>query len=176
MAKEPKSKRYIREAFLALRAQKDVERITVVELCEKADINKSTFYAYYHDIYDLSDQLQFEVMQRIIAGFDDPEEIMSDPAQFTRNILEGCRPDQEMIHLLFSGSQQYKLPMKMEEAIKEHFYSIRPWHKGDMHHELMLSYKIFGSYFAYVMNTAFDPQEKIDYISYLSGSFATSNV
>lgn len=174
--KRPKSRRYIVKAFLDIRAVKDLEKMTVVEICERADVNKSTFYTYYHDVYDLSDQLEREVIQRIIETFPDANEIMDDVSQFTKDVLIACIPDRKIIHLLFSGSQSYKLPEKMVEAIKEHFFSIRPWHKGDMHHEVMLSYKIYGAYFALDTNPEFSLADRVDYISYLSGSFATHNV
>ena len=47
------SKRVIRESLLALMQDRPLNKITVRELCEKADVNRSTFYAYYQDIYDL---------------------------------------------------------------------------------------------------------------------------
>ena len=50
-----RTKRSIANAFLELRKQKDIEKITVKELAELAYINKATFYTHYHDIYDLSD-------------------------------------------------------------------------------------------------------------------------
>ena len=52
-----KTERSIVRAFLKLRAEKPLEKIRVKELCEKAEINKSTFYAHYRDIFDLSEQL-----------------------------------------------------------------------------------------------------------------------
>ena len=39
------TKSVIRESFLSLLREKPVEKITVTELCAKADINRSTFYA-----------------------------------------------------------------------------------------------------------------------------------
>lgn len=40
-------------AFLALLEQKDFEYITVKEICEKAKVNRSTFYLHYETIGDL---------------------------------------------------------------------------------------------------------------------------
>ena len=42
-------------AFIELRATKPVEKITVKELTEKANISKQTFYLHFQDIYDLSE-------------------------------------------------------------------------------------------------------------------------
>ena len=56
-----KTERGIKNAFIELRSRKPLEKITVKELCESARINKSTFYAHYKDIYDLSDAMEEEV-------------------------------------------------------------------------------------------------------------------
>ena len=53
-----KTKKALHNAFLQLRAKKDLERITVKELTELAEVSKATFYLHYRDIYDLSDHLQ----------------------------------------------------------------------------------------------------------------------
>ena len=61
-----KTERAIRTAFLALRAQKPLEKITVKELCAAAYINKSTFYAHYEDLFALSDTLEREAVDAIL--------------------------------------------------------------------------------------------------------------
>lgn len=48
------SKMVIRDSLFELMQQKPINKITVMELCEKADVNRSTFYSYYTDIYDLN--------------------------------------------------------------------------------------------------------------------------
>ena len=47
------SKRVIKESLLELLQEKPLNKITVKELCDRADVNRSTFYAYYTDIYEL---------------------------------------------------------------------------------------------------------------------------
>ena len=41
------------EAFLALLEKKDFAYITVKEVCEKAGVNRSTFYLHYETVSDL---------------------------------------------------------------------------------------------------------------------------
>lgn len=43
----------IEALFLALLEEKPLSKITVQELCRGADINRTTFYAHYEDIYGL---------------------------------------------------------------------------------------------------------------------------
>ena len=64
-----KTERGIKNAFIELRSRKHLEKITVKELCESARINKSTFYAHYKDIYDLSDAMEEEVYSRLRTVF-----------------------------------------------------------------------------------------------------------
>ena len=67
------SKKVIREALLELMRDKPLNKITVKEICELADVNRSTFYAYYEDIYDLHRAIlrdYFRCQHRIIAEGD----------------------------------------------------------------------------------------------------------
>lgn len=61
------TKQVIRESFVKLRSQKPVEKITVLELCEMAEINRATFYKYYRDIYDLKAQCEQEMIEALIS-------------------------------------------------------------------------------------------------------------
>ncbi|MFV8064718.1 TetR/AcrR family transcriptional regulator [Streptococcus hyovaginalis] len=60
-----KTKKAIKDAFIELRQNRPIEKIYVETLCRKAMINKSTFYRYYMDIYDLVDHLQEEALEPI---------------------------------------------------------------------------------------------------------------
>ncbi len=48
-----KTQSSIKQILIHLLKQKELEKITVTELCELADINRSTFYSHYCDIYEL---------------------------------------------------------------------------------------------------------------------------
>ena len=52
------TKKAIAGAFLERLEEKPVNRITVREVCDGAGINRSTFYKYYHDCFDLMEQLE----------------------------------------------------------------------------------------------------------------------
>lgn len=55
----------IKAAFEELICEKDYEKITVKELCDKARINKKTFYHYYETL----DYLLAEMQAELSAGF-----------------------------------------------------------------------------------------------------------
>ena len=46
------TKALLNESFLKFLEQKPLSHITVKEICEDADVNRSTYYVYYSDPYD----------------------------------------------------------------------------------------------------------------------------
>lgn len=84
-----KTRQSIINAFIELRSHKELERITIKELCEKAQINKSTFYAHYQDIYHLSDTLETEVVVSIMENLTHPERVLDDTAFFFQGTVYG---------------------------------------------------------------------------------------
>lgn len=62
------------EALIALLEVKDLEYITVKEICEKAGVNRSTFYLHYETIADLVKEAMENVNQRFLAYFKQNED------------------------------------------------------------------------------------------------------
>lgn len=55
----------IESAFTQLIQQKELDQITVSELCKLCGLNRSTFYANYTDIYDLADRVRERLEQEV---------------------------------------------------------------------------------------------------------------
>lgn len=61
-----KTKKAIKEAFADLvNEKKDIHKITVIELINRADIAKSTFYLHYSDIYDVAQEFENELLETL---------------------------------------------------------------------------------------------------------------
>lgn len=52
------TKKVLRESLIDLLQTKPISRITVTDICTKADLNRGTFYNYYCDAYDLLAQIE----------------------------------------------------------------------------------------------------------------------
>ncbi len=59
------TKNSLKESLITLLKHKPLSRITVKELCEEAEINRTTFYRYYADPYDLLSQLSDEFLDGV---------------------------------------------------------------------------------------------------------------
>lgn len=111
------TKSLIKDAFLELLSRKNVRHITVRELCEKAQINRATFYAHYMDIYDLKEQLENELLE-----------------SFSRVFIEACEKlgtellSEEMFIKIFSllreNSEQCVILLNSDSEIVEKFVNV----------------------------------------------------
>ena len=53
------------ESFISLLKQKPIDKISVTELCQAANVNRGSFYAHYADVYDLLGQIESIVYERL---------------------------------------------------------------------------------------------------------------
>lgn len=62
-------KRYfVAQALNDLLAERTIEQISVVDLCEEAGISRSTFYTYFDDIYSVGEWLWDQEFRSIFEG------------------------------------------------------------------------------------------------------------
>ena len=71
------TKMVLKKALLELMQHKPVNKITVKEICEQAELNRATFYAHYSDCVDLLESIEEELfgqfersMQSYTRSFD----------------------------------------------------------------------------------------------------------
>lgn len=89
-----KTKRLIKKIFAEMLSEKkDLVKISVSELCQRADISRGTFYSHYDDIYGVAEEYENELID---AFFDnvrlvDSQNIM----KFIDSIFEYIRQNDE---------------------------------------------------------------------------------
>lgn len=163
-----KTENAIKNAFLELRSKKALEKITVKELCENAKINKSTFYAHYQDIYALSDALEEEVVKNITDSIPSIHSMSGNLAEFTKELTCAFTSQSTLINMLFSGNQRSHLSARIEESLKEGTFAERPELRGSVRWNVILSYCIQGSYWAFEENRKNGEEETIAVIGEIS--------
>ena len=60
-----KTKAQLRAGLARLMQKKSIKEITVKELVDEVDINRSTFYLHYSDIYQMLESIENELMDEI---------------------------------------------------------------------------------------------------------------
>lgn len=147
-----KTRRAIKNAYMKLLHEKNPEQITVKELCKEAEIDKSTFYLHYHDLLDLCDYLQQEMVRQILSCISLPAASLENLPVFFDELRRSMAGEWETCSLLFSGSHRLMMPIMLEQEFKKRFFDRYPQHRDDVHLNVMLSFLIFGSYYSFLEN------------------------
>lgn len=99
-----RTKRAIRNSFVKLLAEKDIEKITVKEIADGADVDRKTVYNYYSGVYDVLDELENELVQT----FEKPMwEFEFNPAE-TQDIFRS------LVKVLNENFELYELLMRID--------------------------------------------------------------
>ncbi|QCQ04425.1 TetR/AcrR family transcriptional regulator [Ligilactobacillus animalis] len=112
-----KTKKNIKEVFIELRRDQPLEKIRVATICQQALINKSTFYRYYTDVYDLSDQLQQEALDEASTDFKNLKKMFTSIDDFIE-ALSQLRIKNPEIGILFRGQEDRLIAMAQERIEK----------------------------------------------------------
>ena len=97
-----RSRMLIRAAFVNLLHEKPFERITATDIINRANINRSTFYAHYPDVKGIMDEITGEVVklfQDMLADIDFAE-FFNDPQPLLEKIIVFLNENQELYRLL----------------------------------------------------------------------------
>lgn len=93
-----RSRRMIREAFLELLDEKEYGKITVTDITNRADLNRSTFYAHYPDVQGVVEEIQDEIINKNMELVKQMKyrNILKDPMPYLNSI---CTTLEENIQL-----------------------------------------------------------------------------
>ena len=122
MAKNTENRRTSRvktaicDAFAELMYEKELSKITVRELVDKADVGRATFYKHYYDIYDVYEHIEKTVLidlGAIIAGEGIKLEYEVYPAVF-----EYIQENPKIFKMIFSPHNNVPLYQKLLQTVE----------------------------------------------------------
>lgn len=62
-----RTKKLIEDAFIELLQEKEVSEITVKQLCDKAQISRSTFYDHYEDYFTFLKSINGQIVENLVS-------------------------------------------------------------------------------------------------------------
>lgn len=110
-----RSKTMIRQAFLELLQEKPYEKITVTDIAQRADLNRSTFYAHYPDVQGLIEEIEEEIINRSMQLLSEVtcQNIFQDPKIFLQILVQPVEENKKLYQLLvqsdYAGRQLYRI-------------------------------------------------------------------
>ena len=112
----------IKKAFISILAEKELNKITVREISEKADINRTTFYAHFLDVYDLYDKVEQEILVEWGMLIFRLEE--SAPDDFFRLLIDHIYDNRDTFAMVFSPKSPGELRIKLDRVLEGLFRQI----------------------------------------------------
>ena len=160
----------IKKCFLEMLKKQPVEKINVGKLCEKADINRSTFYRHYADIYALLDSIVDECFEELFSLPVSSRELGGDFEELGyKHILQVCtiaEKKKRLYKMLLFGRTNTRLEEKLTEAIysfyvsKHEDSSYLPAADIDLHYRYLAS-GVIGIWIAWIKDDCRMPKEKV---------------
>lgn len=119
------SKQMIKEGFIELLQKKSIREITVKELCLHVHINRSTFYSYFFDLYDLLSHIEQEMYDDLKYTLDHCSYEMADIDNSIYNsIFSFFIRHQKMGYVLLCKDADAKFVHKVIEMGKQKFFEV----------------------------------------------------
>ena len=78
------SRERIENALITLLQNQELSKISVTEICAHADVNRTTFYANYLDIYDLAEAVQERLLNEVLSLYQEEIEQQQGNHDFLR--------------------------------------------------------------------------------------------
>lgn len=106
-----RSRRLIRQAFEELLEERDLDKLTVVDIVNRANVTRSTFYVHYPDIYGIIEEIQSEIISRHLEQFAQIEYriMLRDPTPYLKSVAEMLEENNRLFQKLGHNihAQQY---------------------------------------------------------------------
>lgn len=120
-----RSKRMIKEAFLKLIQEKNVEKITVTDIVKEADINRSTFYAHYPDVRGVMEAFEDQVIEQMMEVLKDfkYEHFFQNPVPVLLKINRYLEEDLEFYRILITAKGSDSFLEKLKRLFIEYMNS-----------------------------------------------------
>ncbi len=139
------TKRMLKDTLTEMLKEKDIYHISIRELCERADVNRTTFYKYYGSQFDLLTDMENDLLSLLAALVKDPE------TNTIKAIEAACTYLQEHLEFarqIFNNNIDPAFPQKVfsMEGVKKAVFRKCDDRREDAELEYLYNYMTYGAY------------------------------
>ncbi|WP_353419409.1 TetR family transcriptional regulator [Staphylococcus delphini] len=126
----------IKSALIQLLKTEPLDKITIQQIADTADVHRATFYQHYYDKYDLLDQIEYEVLEKMRVNFNDKakqlkalnsvEEAAIVFKEIPKAMLTMISEDIERYQVLLSSGRNHEIEQKIGDMIALNIKSLLP--------------------------------------------------
>ena len=142
---EAMTKRMLKDALIEMLRDKDIYHISIRELCERADVNRTTFYKYYGNQFDLLTDMENDLLSLLATLIKDPE---TDTVTAIEAACTYLQDHLEFARQIFNNNVDPAFPQKVfsMEAVKEAVIKKCDDQHEDAELEYLYNYMTYGAY------------------------------
>ena len=113
-----KTKQQIKQAFLSLRDQYMPEKIKVKDICERAMINKTTFYKHYVDSLALANEIEENCIEKLMNAFSEKKNLFETPKAYVQGLLSAVEQQADELRKVYRGRTEAFMA-KLEDKLMQ---------------------------------------------------------
>lgn len=147
-----KTRAAILEAWEKLRSKKPTEAITVKELAAMAQINKATFYLHFHDVYDLADYWERQMVSQVLDSLPPAEEFLADPVAAVQTLAQAFIQKSALLDAMYAYGNHDRIAEKLEQGMLHYVFGCRPDWTDNEQARIILQFTIYGGFHAFIRN------------------------
>ena len=118
-----KTQKLLKEALAEMLTEKELRKITVQEVSDRADVHRVTFYKHFYDIYDLYEQLEKDVLSElgllILKFHDDTSK------NFGQELVDYIEKNPMIFRMIFSPHNTSQIKSKFTNMVEGVFRLIQ---------------------------------------------------
>jgi AcrR family transcriptional regulator len=128
--RKARTKRLLRTALLELIDEKGIDKTTVSDLTERADVNRGTFYLHYNDVFDFLYQIKQEIFEGLtkemsVIHFLDVKQYAEKnmPYPPAVHILRYVAAHYDFFRVIFGPNGDAAFPLQVKAFMTEKLYN-----------------------------------------------------
>ena len=139
------TRRMLKEKLTEMLHETDIYHVSIRELCQRADINRTTFYKHYGSQFDLLSDMEKDLLDFLSRTITEHAE---NPAQIIRSSCEYLEEHLDFVRLIINNNVDPLFPQKLLNlaAVREAILSKTASCPDSGLHEYVFNYITYGAY------------------------------
>ena len=134
-----KTRKAIYNVLIDLLTQKELHKVTVQEISDTADINRTTFYKHFLDVYDLYDKLEQDILIEWGMLVLEMQDLRS--KDFFDKLVNYVDKNRNVFRMVFGSYAPGQLRIRFEKLLEGLLQKIEAEKKGTDIKNIKLSYQ-----------------------------------
>ncbi len=139
------TRRMLKDALMEMLREMDIYHVSIRELCQRADVNRTTFYKYYGSQFDLLGDMEKEFLDFLSKAI---REHAENPVMIIETVCEYLEEHLEFGRLIINNNVDPLFPQKLFSlaAVREAALEKYAGQQDEAVLEYLFNYLAYGAY------------------------------